>query len=295
MKYKVIVWGTGQYFYTRVSSVLKYEYRIGSIDLICFTGRELPARMYTLEEVPLLCVEEALQCPYDFILIASEAEIEIQKTLINAYHINRDKIIRGSVFALPGFSLAQYIKIKMSKVSIFAESGYGSAIYRNLRLQFRSPFVNMYIPPKDYLKFLRCPEAFLQQPFTYSHLADCSESITGMGGYPVYLLGDEIAFHCFHVRTPDSAQRAWKRRLHRINYDKMLFLMILENDADAEEFAALEGINKLGFYYKDAGCRDIFPVPEYTSRKYESHYHFRSYVEELLCTIDILQLLCGRV
>lgn len=302
MKYKIIIWGTGMYFYKNIAAILRYEYELGNIDPVCFTGRDIPKSVYAFEAVQILEKEEALRCEYDFILIASEAETAIQNELMNIYNINTSRIIRGSAFLLPNFNLMEYLKIKMSGVSIFTNNCTAGHIYHWLGLRFASPFINMCIPSDFYLKFLEKPEYYLKQEFTFSHFKDNYNKddnvIPDRFGYPVFKLGGEIRFDCVHAKTVEEVKLAWGRRIKRVNYGNMLFIMCIINDDDAEKFAALEGINKLGLYIKKTDCNDILDASDVFLRRNKCAeapgYLIIDALNEFL-KINLLHLLAQRV
>ena len=108
---------------------------------------------------------------------------------------------------------------------------------------FNSPFVNLYVEAKDYIKYLKNPQKYNQMEFVEIE-SDCN--------YPVGMLGD-ITFHFVHYTSFEQAVSAFKRRVARINYDN-LFVILSERDgctyADLKEFDNLPYQNKVVFTHK---------------------------------------------
>jgi len=69
--YKIIVWGTGDFYAKTIAPILQYEKLLGNISVICLTGRDIPKSQSFMDDSPLFTKEKALSCKYDYIIIAS--------------------------------------------------------------------------------------------------------------------------------------------------------------------------------------------------------------------------------
>ena len=141
-----------------------------------------------------------------------------------------------------------YLKTKKKELSnktpsVFSSNCVGCMVLHDLSLQFNSPFVNLYLTAKDYLKFLSDPQKYLDAEF---------EEIISDKPYPVGKLLD-LTFYFVHYSSFDEAVTAFKRRAKRINFDN-LFVIFSERDGcdykDLEIFDNLPFKNKVVFTHK---------------------------------------------
>jgi len=104
-------------------------------------------------------------------------------------------------------------------LSVFSSNCVGGCMLHDLNVRFNSPFVNLFLNAKDYLKFLHDPEKYCKLEFQELQTDDA---------YPVGQLGD-LTFHFVHYKTFDEAVAAFRRRVKRINYNN-LFVIFSEMD-----------------------------------------------------------------
>ena len=127
--------------------------------------------------------------------------------------------------------------------SLFSSNCVGCLMLHDLGIAFNSPFVNLYVDAKDYLKYLKNPQTYNQMDF---------EEISTEHNYPVGMLGD-LTFHFVHYKTFEEAVSAFKRRVTRISYND-LFVIFSERDGctyeDLKEFDSLPYKNKVVFTHK---------------------------------------------
>ena len=127
--------------------------------------------------------------------------------------------------------------------SVFSSNCVGCLMLHDLGVAFNSPFVNLFVDAKDYIKYLKNPQEYNNMDF---------KEISSEHKYPVGVLGD-LTFHFVHYETFDQAVSAFKRRVSRISYDN-LFIIFSERDgcsyADLKEFDALPYKNKIVFTHK---------------------------------------------
>lgn len=109
--------------------------------------------------------------------------------------------------------------------SLFSINCTGGCMCHDLGLKFRSPFVNLFMSPEDYLKFLENPKGYLEQPLEFLEQTEVS--------YPVARLKD-ITVHFMHYENAEEAREAWQRRTKRINWDN-LFVLMTQRDGCTEE------------------------------------------------------------
>lgn len=135
------------------------------------------------------------------------------------------------------------IRLKNKNMSVFSSNCLGCCVLHDLNVRFNSPFVNLYLNAKDYLKFLENPAKYNHCEFT---------SIPSNHKYPVMQLED-ITIHFVHYTSVQEAQNAWKRRIERIDFNN-LFVIFSERDGctyeDLKKFDSLPYENKIVFTYK---------------------------------------------
>lgn len=112
----------------------------------------------------------------------------------------------------------------------------GAIITHELNCRFNSPTVNLYIEPKDFIKFVRNIEAYESKKLKF----DSALSIEK--GYPVAVLED-IKIFFMHYQSKEEAEKKWVERYKRINKNNM-FIMMSERD---------------GCSFEDLRCFDQIP------------------------------------
>ena len=145
-------------------------------------------------------------------------------------------------------------RLKNHTFTLFSNNCNGGCICHDLGLEFRSPFINLFITAPDYMKILRAPHDYLGKPLDF--LAQHPES------YPVAMLGD-AKIHFMHYHSDEEAKSAWQRRLKRIDWDNLLVLMSDQDGCTEEiirEFDALP--------YKHKALFTHIPHPEIASAVY---------------------------
>ena len=139
-----------------------------------------------------------------------------------------------------------HLKRKKSKLinkspSVIASNCNGALILHDLGLRFNSPFVNLWIKPKDYIKMLNDLERYLNAEFEEIH-----EEGTN---YPIGRLLD-INVYFQHYESFKEAVDTWNERKKRIDFDN-LFILFTDRDGctidDLKAFDRLQFENKIVF------------------------------------------------
>ena len=143
---------------------------------------------------------------------------------------DKDNKIRKEVFNNPNLSL-------------FSCNCVGCCMLNDVGARFNSPFVNLYLEAKDFLKYLERPEYYNSQAIHFIE----SEN------FPVGFLGD-VKIYFVHYKSEEDAQQAWERRVKRINYDN-LFVIFSDREGctytDLKRFDNLPFANKIVFVHKN--------------------------------------------
>ena len=138
--------------------------------------------------------------------------------------------------------------------SLVSSNCNGALILHDLGIRFNSPFVNLWIRPKDFIRLCSNLKFYLASPVLF---------VTEEGiDYPVGLLRD-IKIYFQHYHTQAEALEKWESRINRMNYDNVFFLFSDRDGCTYEdllEFDRLDIKNKIVFTHK--------PYPEIESSFY---------------------------
>lgn len=116
-------------------------------------------------------------------------------------------------------------RLKNKEFSLIASNCNGMFILQDLQLPYKSPFVNLWLYPKDFIKFLENIDYYLKQDLEFIK----KEGIN----YPVGKLGDiEIYFQ--HYETEGEAFEKWNKRAKRID-KKNLFILMTDRDGCTQD------------------------------------------------------------
>lgn len=99
--------------------------------------------------------------------------------------------------------------------SIISSNCIGGVILHELGLQFLTPTVNMYFGAPDFIKFV-----YNLEYYTNFELVE----IDSQEPYPLALC-DDIVLHLVHYHSFNEANKKWKERCKRINFNNLYFIM----------------------------------------------------------------------
>lgn len=138
--------------------------------------------------------------------------------------------------------------------SLLSSNCIGGFILHDLGLRFNSPFINLWMKPGDFIKYLADIEHYTKADIKFVENVPHS--------YPVGKL-DDVMIYFQHYTSEEEAVRKWKERSKRINKDNM-FVIMTERDGckyeDLKNFDSLKIKNKVVFTHK--------PYPELESAYY---------------------------
>ena len=125
--------------------------------------------------------------------------------------------------------------------SLISSNCNGAFILHDLGMRFNSPFVNLYILPKDYIKMLRDLKRYMSL-----ELVEVKEN--GIS-FPIGELED-IRIYFMHYSTFDEAKFKWNQRRERINYDNLFILFNDKDNCSEDDLRAFDSLlykNKVVF------------------------------------------------
>lgn len=138
-------------------------------------------------------------------------------------------------------------KNKNKNFTIFSSNCIGGVMTSELGVRFNSPFVNLWLYSKDYIKFLKNPEKYLNCEMLF-----CKEE--GID-YPIGVL-DDIKIYFYHYNTAEEAEKAWNRRKKRINFDN---IYVIFTDRDNCSYFDLLEFDKLPYEHKIVFTHKKYP------------------------------------
>lgn len=146
------------------------------------------------------------------------------------------------------------LRLKNKDFTIISNDCNGSVILHDLSMQFKSPFVNLYIKPSHFIKYLTNIEYYRKCKLDF--IKD------KRGEFPIAYLDDvEICF--LYYTSEQEAEKKWLSRTQRMNMENF-FVIMSERDGctyeDLKKFDELPIENKLVFTHK--------PYPEFKSAVY---------------------------
>ncbi|MDH2998541.1 exopolysaccharide biosynthesis protein [Pasteurellaceae bacterium LFhippo2] len=145
------------------------------------------------------------------------------------------------------------LKLTNSNFSVISSNCNGALILHDLGQKFNSPFVNLYLEPKDFIKYLKNLSHYMQAELRF---------IETNRSYPVAKL-DDITIYFMHYHSEQEAREKWQERTKRINLNN-LFIIFTDRDGctyqDLVDFDNLTYENKIVFTHK--------PYPELKSTFY---------------------------
>lgn len=152
---------------------------------------------------------------------------------------------------------------------IISSNCIGGIIYHDLQLPFLSPTINLFFYPQDYLKFIGKLKYYLSINLLPSKSVNGTE-------YPVGLL-DDIEVHFLHYKDFKDAAIQWQKRVNRVDFDNLFFIMTDQNGCTYEQikyFDTLQYKNKVIFTHKS--------YPEFNSAFYIKDFENNNEVGNLI-------------
>lgn len=170
-------------------------------------------------------------------------------------------------------------------MTVISANCVGAFILHDLGEPFNSPFVNLYLSPKDFIQYLKNMDFYQNQTLTF---------VQSEKTYPVGKLGD-LEIHFMHYHSEKDAYEKWNERSARIN-KRNLFIVMTNKDSNEVpydllvEFDHLPFKNKILFthksypelsstvyikgFEKDNQVGDLFAFSGWNGRKYYDQFDY---------------------
>ena len=158
--------------------------------------------------------------------------------------------------------------LKNTNFSVISSNCNGAFILHDLGQRFNSPTVNLFLFPKDFIKFVKNLKYYISLKLEFIK----EDGIN----YPVGKLED-IKIYFMHYKSEEEADVKWEERKKRINYDN-LFIMMTDRDGctyeDLKEFDSLPYKNKVVFTHIEyPEIKSSFYIKGYENEKQIGHIY----------------------
>ncbi len=137
------------------------------------------------------------------------------------------------------------LKLKNKTPTIISSNCNGTFILHDLGLKFRTPTINLFFYPKDFIKFVENIDYYIK--------IDIKEVQQKKINYPVGQI-DDIKVYFKHYDSFEQAKKKWSDRCKRINKENMYIIMTDRDGCtyeDIKRFDDLKYKNKVIFTNKE--------------------------------------------
>jgi len=239
-KKKLVLWGDFCDYEKYRASVLLEQIK-GNIEVVAVLFLD-EGLIREVDGYPVIRTEELKWVNCDYI-VGLEPELQQEMLgIMQMLRISKEKWIPGTIFALPNFDFAKYVRVREEHVSIISDNCWGGFTYHCLGMPFYSPFVNLFVQRSDIIKLMQNLDEYLYMPLEF---LENGFEVNQKKEYPVCCLGD-VRIHCNHYENYEQAKLSWDRRMKRLNWDNILVKTLIEDEKRLEEFRKIP-YRKIGF------------------------------------------------
>ena len=179
--------------------------------------------------------------------------------------------IRSAINKIQRIFINRRLKSRLQNhgMTVISANCVGAFILHDLNEPFNSPFVNLYLSPNDFVRYLQNIEFYQRQSLTF---------IQSEKPYPVAKLAD-LKVHFMHYRNSQEAEQKWLAHSARMNLDNLFIMMTDKDDAQGIAYEDLAAFDQLPFKNKVVFTRK--PYPEFKSAFYIKGFEKQNQVGDL--------------
>jgi uncharacterized protein (DUF1919 family) len=158
-------------------------------------------------------------------------------------------------------------RLTNSEFTIISQNCMGGILYHRYNMQFKSPTINLFINPSDFIVFCENLHTYL----TEGRLCfiECEKS------YPVAKLKcqnlKDILVYFMHYESIEEAEKKWYERSRRVNFNNIFFItsdLNLTYD-EIQRFDRIQCSNKVVFTAREySDIKSAFFLEKYKNEKY---------------------------
>jgi uncharacterized protein (DUF1919 family) len=145
--------------------------------------------------------------------------------------------------------------------TIVASNCVGGTIYKDLGLEYKTPFVGLFINADQFVSMC--------EDFQEIMKLELEEVIDANISYPLGKIGS-VVIHFMHYATFEDAKISWNKRKKRMNYANMYFVL---SERDKCTFGDLIKFDKLSFTNKIALTKNNYI-------EIKNSHHIKGYEKE---------------
>ena len=108
-------------------------------------------------------------------------------------------------------------RLKNKDISIISSNCAGGILYHWLGLEFKSPFINLFLSNEDFLEVCESFEEFL--------MSEIVEDVYSSKPYPVGIINNKVRINFMHYDSFETAVRKWNERKLRLCKDNLCIML----------------------------------------------------------------------
>jgi len=280
-----IIWGYGNTYNLNLN-LIKYQEIQNNLKVIGITGKDIYHQ--TIDGYSCVHISDLPLIEFDYLIVSAQGYFdEICETAMKI-GIDQSKFINVQVFSIPNFNFVNYVRLVESHVSIIANNCWGGGVYHLLKMQFQSPFINMFVRDRDYIKLLKDIKLLCRKKIEF---VEWNYSVELKRQFPVYRL-DDIILHFNHYISREEVEFKWYERINRINWNNLFVMMFTEDISIARQFDELDFEKKICFVPFNCNLKSTR-----TLKKPNADMKFWEVVNGVpwnrLVDYNVIDLLCG--
>lgn len=133
--------------------------------------------------------------------------------------------------------------LKNKDFTIISNNCWGGHVYQDLGIEYKSPFVGMFLYSDCYLKLLNNLHYYLKQDIEFvkeSKYPRANEQRKNKY-FPIARL-DDIEIHMLHYNTDEEALAKWNRRKSRMDLNNLFIKMHAPDNIDEEKIRQFDAL-----------------------------------------------------
>ncbi len=127
---------------------------------------------------------------------------------------------------MPFIYYCRRLFLKNTDFSIISNNCWGGFVYQHFGLEYRTPFIGLFINTPCYIKLLKNIDLIYEDlrfiQASESHYITNMKEADIYDKYPIGVLGADIEIHFLHYSNAEEARMKWEKRLRRLNRKNLL-------------------------------------------------------------------------
>ncbi len=268
---KVILWLAGMELNELDENIDKLFHSMDGIEVAGVSSRPEQMDLCEALDVPVITAQDLYESDVDYILMCGANEKYIDSIdYLKKLGVQEERLLPEHVADICGFTPERYHAIRRIRPTIFSISCFAGYVYHRFAMPFYSPTINMFQSADSFLQFA-------------GHLRECCEKPIRLSGtgyddnlkaeYPIYHIGERVEIHMNHYHDTEIAEKKWRERVKRINWDHVVLVMYTEKPEVLEAFddlpvTGIENVKKICFvsFPSEKKCAYYIPLERLTRK-----------------------------